>query len=116
MQHAERLCDRLLFLAHGRKQFEGTQDEARATLPVEADDWSASSRRWHCRAWSRCGPSWSRPDGWSDWEVRLEPGAIPGDLLEQCTARGFPLRRFEQRRPSLHDVFLHIVGSAEARS
>ena len=34
MQHAERLCDRLLLLADGRKVFEGTQDEARATLPA----------------------------------------------------------------------------------
>ena len=34
MQHAERLCDRLLLLADGRKKFEGTQDEARATLPA----------------------------------------------------------------------------------
>ena len=33
MQHAERLCDRLLLLARGRKVFEGTQEEARATLP-----------------------------------------------------------------------------------
>ncbi|MEI9891553.1 MAG: hypothetical protein WDN45_14580 [Caulobacteraceae bacterium] len=33
MQHAERLCDRLLLLARGKKVFEGTQDEARAALP-----------------------------------------------------------------------------------
>ena len=30
MQHAERLCDRFLILAHGEKRFEGTLDEARA--------------------------------------------------------------------------------------
>ena len=34
MQHAERLCDRLLLLARGVKRFEGTQDEARATMPL----------------------------------------------------------------------------------
>ena len=34
MQHAERLCDRLLLLAKGRKKFEGTLDEARAQLPA----------------------------------------------------------------------------------
>ncbi|HKU55087.1 MAG TPA: ATP-binding cassette domain-containing protein, partial [Rhizomicrobium sp.] len=33
MQHAERLSDRLLLLARGRKVFEGTQAEARAQLP-----------------------------------------------------------------------------------
>ena len=35
-------------------------------------------------------------------------------LLERCTAEQFPLRQFEQLHASLHDVFVHIVGSAEA--
>ena len=34
MQHAERLSDRLLLLARGRKVFEGSQAEARALLPA----------------------------------------------------------------------------------
>jgi len=34
MQHAERLCDRLLLLARGRKKFEGTLEEARAEIPA----------------------------------------------------------------------------------
>ena len=33
MQHAERLTNRIVLLARGRKVFEGTQEEARATLP-----------------------------------------------------------------------------------
>src|ERR1051326_1063954 len=33
MQHAERLCDRLLLIAKGRKIFDGTVTEARATIP-----------------------------------------------------------------------------------
>gem|GEM_PF-6372515 len=33
MQHAERLCDKVVLLARGRKAFEGTVDEARATSP-----------------------------------------------------------------------------------
>ena len=47
------------------------------------------------------------------FDVRLEPGVVPGDILEQCVARQFALRRFEQQQASLHDVFVHIVGSAE---
>ena len=34
MQHADRLCEKLLLLAKGRKKFEGTLDEARAQLPA----------------------------------------------------------------------------------
>ncbi len=33
MQHAERLCDKVVLLARGRKAFEGTVDQAKATSP-----------------------------------------------------------------------------------
>ncbi len=112
MQHAERLCDRLLLLARGHKLFEGTQDEARATLPVELHLSAKQSPE------GLPGVIDAQPLGeagdWRDWSVRLAPGGDPGDLLEHCTAQGFALRRFEQRRASLHEVFLHIVGG-EAR-
>jgi ABC-2 type transport system ATP-binding protein len=49
-------------------------------------------------------------DGWSEWTVRLAPGVAAGDVLEICTAQGFPLRNFETHKPSLHDVFIHLVG------
>ena len=55
-------------------------------------------------------------DGWREWDVQLQPGVAPGDLLEQCSSGGVPLRRFEERRASLHDVFLHIVGPVETSS
>ena len=46
--------------------------------------------------------------------VTLRPGASAGDLLEHCSSNGVALRRFEERRASLHDVFLHMVGSEES--
>lgn len=112
MQHAERLCDRLLLLADGRKVFEGTQDEARATLParltlVARDAPAGLPGVIEARQMGAA-------DDWTEWDVRLQPGADPGDLLQACTERGFALRRFAQSRPSLHDVFLHIVGGAQA--
>jgi ABC-2 type transport system ATP-binding protein len=55
-------------------------------------------------------------NGWQEWDVRLKPGVAPGDLLETCTGDGVPLRRFEERRASLHDVFLHMVGPAETEA
>ena len=33
MQHAERLCDHILLIAKGRKVFDGTVNEAKATIP-----------------------------------------------------------------------------------
>ena len=112
MQHAERLCEKLLLLAKGRKKFEGTLDQARAELParlavVAKDDPSripgveSAEDRGEAEA------------GWRRWDVRLAPGVEPGHVLEQCVAEQFPLRRFEQVHASLHDVFVHIVGTPE---
>ena len=108
MQHAERLCDRLLLLARGRKLFEGTQDEARAQLPAQLSVVARESPA------ALPGVADAREigaaDGWREWDVRLAPGVDAGDVLQASTERGFALRRFEQRRASLHDAFLHIVG------
>ena len=114
MQHAERLCDRLLLLAQGRKLFEGTQDEARATLPARL---SVVSRETPLGLPGVItATEHADRDGWREWDVRLAPGSDPGDLLQACTERSFALRRFEQSRPSLHDVFLHIVGGEGAHA
>jgi len=112
MQHAERLCQRLLLLARGEKRFEGTQDEARATLPLRL---TLTARNSPAKlpgviaAEARGTPT----EGWQDWDVKLEPGRSAGDLLEHCTGQGFALRGFEQHRASLHDIFVHIVGAPE---
>lgn len=114
MQHAERLCDRLLLLAGGRKVFEGTQDKARATLPARLSLVSRSSPvglPGVVEAIEGMGEG-----EWQGWEVRLSPGTDAADLLQACTERGFALRRFEQRRPSLHEVFLHLVGGEGAQA
>jgi ABC-2 type transport system ATP-binding protein len=110
MQHAERLCDRLLLLARGRKVFEGTQDEARAALPsrltlVSRADPAALS------GVASAAPLGPAQAGWTRYELALKPGADPGDVLEACTTQAFPLRGFDIHRPSLHEVFIHLVGT-----
>jgi ABC-2 type transport system ATP-binding protein len=112
MQHAERLCDRLLLLARGAKRFEGTQDEARATLPVRLTLTSRLSPE-GLPGVLAARPDGAPLDGWQRWTVQLAPGRGADDLLEAITGQGFALRRFEQHRASLHDVFVHIVGAPE---
>jgi len=109
MQHAERLCDRLLLIARGRKVFQGDQDEARAQLPARLVIAARADPRGlpGVAAAQALGPA---SDGWTDYEVALAPGSSSAALLEACTAGGFPLRRFETRQASLHEVFLHLVG------
>ncbi len=112
MQHAERLCERLLLLAKGRKRFEGTLDEARAQLPARLSVVARESlgQLPGVKRSTAAGPA----DGeWQSYDVELEPGVAAGDLLQMCTERGIALRRFDEQRASLHDVFLQIVGEPE---
>nr|WP_314445975.1 ATP-binding cassette domain-containing protein [uncultured Sphingomonas sp.] len=112
MQHAERLCDRLLLLARGAKKFEGNLDEARALLPGRLTV-TARQPLSGLPSIAGCQAEGEGRDGWRDYSITLRPGAAPGDLLEHCSTNGIALRRFEERRASLHDVFLHMVGTEE---
>jgi ABC-2 type transport system ATP-binding protein len=110
MQHAERLSERILLLSRGKKIFEGTQEEARQTLPSRLTLTSRADPS-GLPGVHTASPAGSAEDGWSDWNVSLSPGADPGDLLQACTAQGFSLRRFDIHKPSLHEIFLHLVGA-----
>jgi ABC-2 type transport system ATP-binding protein len=115
MQHAERLCDRLLLIARGRKVFQGTQDEARAQLPARLSLAAREDPR-RLPGVERAKAAEQARDGWTDWDITLGPGASPASVLEACTTSGFALRRFETHRASLHEVFLHLAGGErEAR-
>lgn len=113
MQHAERLCQRLLLLRKGAKRFEGTLDEARDQLPATID----AIAREPIAALPGVGTATKVADlgdGWCEWALGLAPGVSAESLLEQCTTRGLALRRFEARRATLHDVFVHLVGADPA--
>ena len=109
MQHAERLCDRLLLLAKGRKRFEGTLEQARATLPARLSVVAKQSPA-ALDGVASVVEKEALADGWSEWDIVLKNGVAAGDVLERSSASGFALRRFDERRASLHDVFLHLVG------
>jgi ABC-2 type transport system ATP-binding protein len=109
MQHAERLCDRLMLIARGRKVFQGDQEAARAQLPGRLT-LTASRDPAKLPGVAAVKALGEPQDGWTDYDVALAPGAVPASVLEACTTKSFPLRRFEVRRASLHEVFLHLVG------
>jgi ABC-2 type transport system ATP-binding protein len=109
MEQAERLCARFVMLARGRKVFDGDQEQVRALLPGRV--------RLRAKADPSGLPGVARAeqlpateDGWTDWQVILEPGTEPGDLLQACTEKGIALRDFEAHGATLHDVFLHLAG------
>jgi ABC-2 type transport system ATP-binding protein len=110
MEHAERLCTRLIMLARGQKVFDGDQEEARAMLPGRVR-LRAKSEPSHLRGVASVDQLPTTEKGWTDWQIILEPGAEPGDLLQTCVENGFALRDFEAHGATLHDVFLHLAGA-----
>src|SRR3954447_25376199 len=70
MQHAERLCDKLLLLAKGRMKFEGTLDEARAKLPARLSVVARESLV-SIDGVKTCQPVGEPAGGWQEWEVQL---------------------------------------------
>ena len=113
MQHAERLCDRLLLIARGKKIFEGTQEEARGALPARLSIVSRASPMGMAGVADAQPEGLADAEGWQRWRVALAPGAEPAGVLEAFTQSGFALRRFDEQRPSLHDVFIQLVGPQE---
>lgn len=109
MQHAERLCDRLLLLRKGRKRFEGTLEEARAQLPAHLAVVAKSDISGLPGVHSAIAMG-EPEDGWQEWQVELDAGAQPESLLEHCSTSGVALRRWDEHRASLHDIFVELVG------
>jgi ABC-2 type transport system ATP-binding protein len=113
MEHAERLCDRLVILVHGRKRFDGTLNEAQGQLPrrarigAEGDLSFLSSVEGVVRV---TPPG----EGREFWEIDLKEGADGRQLLAACFTRGVAPFHFDLAPPSLHDVFVALVEKANA--
>lgn len=121
MQHAERLCNRIILLAHGRKIFDGTIAEAKRSLPrrvrIETSDPIETMRNLNeivavnrVQDNAGTGPESSAPPV---WELELREHADAQVILQACFARGVRLRTFQLAEPTLHDVFVHLVSSHE---
>ena len=109
MQHAERLCRRVLILRRGEKVFDGTVDEARRLLPRRVRVEAAVSLSFLADLAGVVGLVAPAP-GSRVWEVVLANGAEPGPLLAACVARGATPTRFEAAEPTLHEAFMAVAG------
>jgi len=115
MQHAERLCDRFLILAEGRKRFEGTLAEARATFAGRVHvrtGAGAGALRSLGRVASLRVEDANGGGAETTYELTLEDGADPQDYLKRALAAGLKLSRFEQAGATLHDIFMTLAGDS----
>ena len=108
MAHAQRLCDRLAIIAGGKRRFEGTVDEARATLPDRV--------RYRPRDpgvdLSTLLPTDAVRDG-ADWRFVLPGEGIEPTLIRLIDA-GHGIAGLSIERPGLHEAFVRIVGEQAA--
>ena len=110
MHEAERLCDFLVLINRGRVVVDGTLDEIRRghdshTVSVELEDDGEFVRTLPL-------VQDIRPQG-RRLEMRLRDGADPQELLRTLVART-RVRAFETKQPSLHEIFIRLVGTGDA--
>lgn len=107
MEHAERLCDRIVLMSGGRKVFDGSTDAALAKAPrrviLGSEDPALPE------AVSNFAVSQTvRKDG--TLSLILKDKADTQSVLEACVAKKIKLTRFEPKNATLHEAFVAMVG------
>ena len=112
MEHAERLCDRILLIAKGRKAFEGAVAQALALAPsvalLETDGDFDLAAALAPKGFNIVADGIEH--GNRRWRAHLSNGAGSRQLLAACVEAGAPLSLFEPARASLHEAFVALVG------
>jgi ABC-2 type transport system ATP-binding protein len=111
MEQAEKLCDRVVLIDRGEKVLDGTVDEVKASSGGEVVLLETRGDEVDLRALPMVADIgvFGRHQ-----EVYLVEGASPDELLTALVGRT-SVRKFEVRRPSLHEVFLRAVGRTEMK-
>ncbi len=111
MQHAERLCDKVVLLARGQKAFEGTVAEARATsaryLEIEG---MLDVNMVAALPGVGTVETLSDIDGIVTLKAALLAGAEAQHTLRAAFVSDLDVRRFQLREPTLHDAFIALTG------
>jgi ABC-2 type transport system ATP-binding protein len=112
MQHAERLCDRVVLLAKGRKAFDGTVADARAAAPRRLVLEGALTAADAASLPGVAAIELTEPAeaGGQRITATLSRGAEAQAALKAAFTKGLDLRRFDLREPTLHDAFIVLTG------
>ncbi|MEE2525619.1 ATP-binding cassette domain-containing protein [Hyphobacterium sp. HN65] len=110
MEHAERLCDKIVLISKGRKVFDGSVPEALSQVPRRVIiETSGDHDLGQLLADTGSVSTQDAPDGLKGWVVDLAAGKDAQDVLKACVEAGVRLARFEPMRAHLHDVFVELV-------
>ncbi|WP_242913932.1 ABC transporter ATP-binding protein [Brevundimonas pishanensis] len=112
MQHAERLCDKVVLLARGQKAFEGTVEQARATSPRFLEINGALDLKSVAALPGISGFEQVEQHGdVFSIKARLAPDAEVQQTLRTAFMSNMDVRSFALREPSLHDAFIALTGA-----
>lgn len=111
MEHAERLCEKIVMMARGRKVFDGTLEDAfgalgRAVSIGVAGEFDLAG------ALAPLGFQAQRDSG--GWRITLPAGRDSQDALRAALDVGAPITSFTPEDARLRDVFVSMVSAAEA--
>jgi ABC-2 type transport system ATP-binding protein len=117
MEHAEQLCDRLCIIARGKKLIDGTLAEVKRThggqhviVAFDGSQGGAQQVFADRRLVAKIHDFGQRA------ELELAEDADPQEILRRLVESGARLSHFELASPSLHKIFVDLVGPEAARA
>ena len=116
IEHADRICDHVCIIAHGKKVADGPVPQVKRDfggeyVAIRFEDPHTDGERL-----MRALPTVVRVrQHGTQAEVALQDGADANELLVHLVNQGVRLRRFECTEPSLEEIFLGRVAAAEPR-
>lgn len=111
MDHAERICNKICIMKEGSVKTSGTLSEVKAkhgrnTVVIDFEGSAAFLREL---------PVVTDMIEWpGSCEVSLTDDADSGSVLLKAAAEKLKISRFEVQQPSLHKIFIDLVGEKEA--
>jgi ABC-2 type transport system ATP-binding protein len=111
MEQVERLCEYICLINKGRKVLDGRLSDIKHsygenTIALEFDGKAD---------FLKDKTLIDNVDGYGNYaEVILAKGVEPQQLLERAVASGIMLKRFQVMEPTLHNIFVNIVGREAA--
>jgi ABC-2 type transport system ATP-binding protein len=111
MEHAEKLCDQLCIIARGCKLVEGSVADVKerhggrhVTVAFDGSEGDPT------RVFADGGLVRAVQDFGQYAELEMADGADPQEILRALLATGARLTRFQVSSPSLHKIFVDVVG------
>ena len=119
MANAERMCDAVCIIAGGRKVLDGSVSEVKEQhggryVALRLAEGGGNAPGGAVAAALRDRALVRRVDDLNrSFEIELAEGADPQALLRRLVEAGARVERFELVRPSLHEIFLQMVGARD---